>query len=84
VPEVTNEHKLLKKDVGVWEAEMTIWMEGPDKEPLVTKGVERARAVGDYWVVTMYMETPGVGNGWMKSMATTYKRQAREGKRPRG
>lgn len=167
-PEVTKEHKVLKKDVGVWEAEMKIWMEGPDKEPLVTKGVERARAVGDYWVVstfegdmggqpfvghgqmgydpakkkfigtwidsmstslaqmdgtydestqeltmvmtmldpatnkdtkaktvskyvddntrqfTMYMETPGVGDGWMKSMEVTYKRQAREGKKSRG
>jgi hypothetical protein len=168
-PEVTNEHKLLKKDVGVWEAEMKTWMEGPDKEPMVSKGVERTHAVGDYWIVstyegdfagqtfvghsqmgydpakkkfigtwidsmstslaqmdgtydeatqeltmvmtmldpatgkdtkaktvskyiddntrqfTMYMETPGVGEGWMKSMEVTYKkRQAREGKKPRG
>jgi hypothetical protein len=33
---------------------------------------------------TMYMETPGVGDGWMKSMEVTYKRQPREGKKPRG
>ncbi len=167
-PEVTNEHKLLKKDVGVWDVEMKSWMEGPDKEPMVSKGVERTRALGDYWVVstyegdfggqkfvghsqmgydsakkkfigtwidsmstslakmdgtydeatkelmmvmtmvdpatgqdteaktvskyiddntrqfTMYMKTPGVGDGWLKSMEATYKRQPREGKKPRG
>ena len=53
-PEVTKEHKLLKKDVGVWDAEMKIWMQGPDGEPMVSKGVERNRSVGDLWVISDY------------------------------
>ncbi len=51
-PEVTRWHKMLKDDAGVWDAEMKIWMQGPEAEPLVTKGVERNRMVGDYWLVS--------------------------------
>jgi hypothetical protein len=51
-PEVTKEHKMLKADAGVWDAEMKIWMGGPDAEPTVTKGVERNRMLGDYWLIS--------------------------------
>jgi len=167
-PQPTKEHQLLQRDVGVWDAEMKIWMQGPDSEPLVTKGVERNRAVGSLWVVsnfegelggqpfqghgqagydplkkkfvgtwidtmsphlshmegtydeasqeltslmtgidpatnqemksksvtkyidkdtrlfTMYMETPGTGDGWTKMMEVSYKRRAQEGRKKEG
>ncbi len=51
-PEVTKEHKLLQQDAGVWDAEMKLWAQGPDAEPMVSKGVERNRMLGDYWLVS--------------------------------
>ena len=59
VPEVTKEHKLLKKDVGVWDAEMKLWMAGPDQEPTVSKGSERNRMLGDFWVLSTYTSNLG-------------------------
>lgn len=53
-PEVTPEHKLLRKDVGVWDAEMRLFMGGPDAEPMVSKGVERNRMLGDLWLVSNF------------------------------
>jgi hypothetical protein len=163
--EPTKEHKLLQQDVGVWDAEMKVWMQGPDAEPTVSKGVERVRPLGDLWVLstfegtvagqaftghsqmgfdplkkkfvgtwidtvsphisvmegthdeatqeltafmtstdpatskeskaktvsksldkdtrvfTMFMETPGTGDGWTKMMEINYKRRPQEGKK---
>ena len=163
-PEPTKEHKLLQQDVGVWDAEMKIWMQGPDSDPAVSKGVERVRPLGDLWIIsnfegdvsgqqftghsqmgydplkkkfvgtwidtvsphistmegtydeatqeltmlmtnidpatnkeskaktvsksvdkdtrvfTMFMETPGVGDGWTKMMETNYNRRPQEGR----
>ncbi len=50
-PEVTKEHKKLKDDVGVWDAEMKLWMD-PNADPMVSKGVETNRMLGDYWLVS--------------------------------
>lgn len=52
-PEVTKEHKVLKKDVGVWEGEMKLWM-APDQEPMVSKGTERNRMLGGFWLLSNY------------------------------
>ena len=145
--------------------DMKIWMQGPDSDPVVSKGVERNRPLGDLWVLstfegavgeqkftghsqmgydplkkkfvgtwidtltphispmegtydeatqeltmimtgidpatsqevksksvsksidkdtrvfTMFMETPGVGDGWTKSMEISYKRRPQEGRK---
>jgi hypothetical protein len=53
-PEVTKEHKILKRDVGVWEAEMKMWSGGPDSEPMVAKGMERNRMLGEIWLITSF------------------------------
>lgn len=53
-PEVTDEHKVLKRDVGVWDAEMKLWMTGPDEEPMVSKGTERNRMMGDLWLLSTF------------------------------
>ena len=58
-PEATKEHKLLQQDVGVWDAEMKIWMQGPDSAPAESKGVERVRPLGDLWVLATYEGTVG-------------------------
>jgi hypothetical protein len=166
-PEASQEHKLLQKDLGVWDAVMKIWMQGPESDPITSQGVERNRPLGDFWVVsnyegdlggekfaghsqtgfdpvkkkfigtwidsmsphlsqmegtfdeatqeltmvmsmidpatnqetkaktiskhidkdtrqfTMFMEAPGVGDGWVKSMEISYKRRPAEGKKQR-
>ena len=52
--EVTKEHKILKRDVGVWDAEMKLWMAGPDQDPMVSKGVERNRMLGETWILSNF------------------------------
>ena len=58
---------MLKKDVGVWDAEMKLWMQGPDAPPDVSKGVERNRMLGDYWLISDFTTDLGgqkfVGHG---------------------
>ena len=56
-PEVkpTDEHKLLAKDVGVWDGTMKMFMEGPDGPATTSKGVEtNTLMVGGLWVVSNY------------------------------
>jgi hypothetical protein len=53
-PEASPEHKVLQQDVGVWDAHMKLWIQGPDAEPMASKGVERTRAMGAMWVVSDY------------------------------
>lgn len=50
-PQVTRYHKMLQRDVGVWDAEMKVF-QGPGREPLVCKGEERNRALGDLWIIS--------------------------------
>ena len=47
----SEEHELLKVDVGEWDCEMKIWMAGPDSEPMVTTGSETSKMFGGFWVV---------------------------------
>jgi len=53
-PEPTDAHKVLRKDVGVWDAEIKMWMGGPDSEPMVSKGMERNRLLGGLWLVSNF------------------------------
>ena len=43
--------------VGVWDAVIEVFAQGPDKAPLKMKGVEKNRASGKYWVVSDFSST---------------------------
>ncbi|MDR3623232.1 MAG: DUF1579 domain-containing protein [Paludisphaera borealis] len=50
VVEPTAEHKRLAEDVGVWDAEVKLWAQGPGAEPTVSKGVEEISVMpGGLW-----------------------------------
>ena len=57
----------MQKDLGVWDAVMKIWMQGPESDPMISQGVERNRPMGDFWVVSNYESDLGgekfVGHG---------------------
>ena len=56
----TEHHKLLHNDVGDWDAVVKIWMEGPDAEPMVSKGGESNRLVaGGLWLVSDFHSQMG-------------------------
>lgn len=42
---------ILRKDVGTWNAKLTLWMPGQD-EPVTAEGVETNRMMGDVWLVS--------------------------------
>lgn len=44
------ELKVLKASVGVWDAEIEVWPEGPDSSSIKLKGVEQNRPYGEYWI----------------------------------
>jgi hypothetical protein len=60
------EHAVLKKDVGVWDAESTFWMV-PGQPPMVAKGVETNSMLGDIWLVSEFKcklgDAPFQGHG---------------------
>lgn len=43
------ELEVLKASIGVWDAEIEVWMEGLDSPPITFNGVETNRPYGDYW-----------------------------------
>src|SRR5262245_33768266 len=49
----TAEHELIAKEAGTWDATIKSWMQGPDSEPMVSKGVEVAKMMpGGLWLVS--------------------------------
>ena len=44
------ELEVLKASVGVWDADIEIWPEGPDSPSSKLKGVETNRPYGEYWI----------------------------------
>lgn len=46
------ELEVLKGFVGVWDAEIEVWPEGPDSPPLQFKGVETNRGYGEHWIAS--------------------------------
>lgn len=53
VLQLSEQHKLLAEDVGSWEAEMKVWMNGPDEEPMVTTATETNYLIGGgAWLVS--------------------------------
>lgn len=46
------ELEILKASVGVWDAEIEVWAEGPTAPSIKFKGVETNRAFGEYWIAS--------------------------------
>ena len=46
------ELNVLKTYVGVWDAEIEVWPQGPDSPSIKFKGVEKNRAYGEYWIAS--------------------------------
>lgn len=50
-PEVkAKELKVLEAAVGVWDAKIEVWSQGPDSPPITFSGVETNRPYGEYWI----------------------------------
>ncbi len=43
---------VLKASIGIWDAEIEVWPEGPDAPSIKFKGVETIRPYGEYWVAS--------------------------------
>jgi hypothetical protein len=53
--EPTAEHKRLAEGVGVWDAEVKLWAQGPAAEPTVSKGVEEVSLMpGGLWLLSKF------------------------------
>lgn len=52
MPRPAEGHKILKKDLGTWDAEVKMWM-GPG-EPMTSKAVEVNRMLGEFWIVSEF------------------------------
>jgi hypothetical protein len=66
VPQPTEEHKLLHKDAGTWDAEISLFPPGAD--PVKSKGIEKSELLkGGMWLVSRFegdmagMEFAGTG-----------------------
>ncbi len=46
------ELEVLKASIGVWDAEIEIWPQGPDSPSIKLKGVETNRPYGEYWLAS--------------------------------
>jgi len=47
-----SELEVLKDSIGVWDAEIEVWPEGPDSSSIKFKGVETNRPYGEYWIAS--------------------------------
>ncbi len=55
IPTPTAEHKILAADEGTWDATIKGYPNGPDSEPMVSKGVEVNTVLsGGLWVVSTF------------------------------
>jgi hypothetical protein len=46
------ELEVLKASLGVWDAEIEVWPEGPDSPSIKFKGVETNLPYGEYWIAS--------------------------------
>ncbi len=53
-PEASAGHAILKKDIGIWDAEIKIWLPGQGDQPMLSKGTETNKMVGDFWIVNQF------------------------------
>ena len=55
VPKPTPEHQRLAHNVGTWDATIKSWMQGPQSEPVVSKGVEIHKLMpGGLWALSEF------------------------------
>ena len=50
-PKATEEHGWLQQFIGEWESEAECFCD-PDGPPMINKGTEKIRALGDFWIVS--------------------------------
>jgi Protein of unknown function (DUF1579) len=54
-PQPTPEHERMARNVGAWDATIKSWMQGPDSEPMVSKGVETIKLMpGGLWSLSEF------------------------------
>lgn len=46
------ELEMLKASIGVWDAAIEVWPQGPDSPSMKFTGVETIRAYGEYWIAS--------------------------------
>ena len=46
------ELKVIKASIGVWDAEIEVWPQGPDSPSMKFKGVETNRPYGEHWLAS--------------------------------
>ena len=46
------ELEFIKGAIGVWDAKIEVWANGPDGDAITFKGVETNRAYGEYWIAS--------------------------------
>ncbi len=44
--------EVLQASVGVWDADIEVWPQGPDSPSIKFKGVETNRPYGEYWIAS--------------------------------
>jgi hypothetical protein len=49
----TKQHKAMAEDVGVWDADVKIWM-SPNAEPASSKAVEKNEMMGKLWLISKF------------------------------
>ncbi len=52
-PAPLREHEEMAREVGVWDAETTMWMT-PDSEPVASKGTETNAMLGKFWLTSVF------------------------------
>lgn len=52
-PKPAKEHKDLETEVGVWDADVSMWM-SPEAEPMKSKAVETNEKFGDFWIMSKF------------------------------
>jgi hypothetical protein len=53
LPQPTEQHQQLAREVGVWNATVKMWVQ-PDAEPVVSQGKETCQMFGKFWLVSEY------------------------------
>lgn len=49
----TVQHQQLAREVGVWDAEVRLWMQ-PGADPLVSEGSETCEMLGGFWLISRF------------------------------
>lgn len=67
MPKPTKQHEILKKDVGVWDVEIEMWLAGPGQPSTKSKGVDTTTLMGGFWSISHmkyeYMGKQVAGHG---------------------